>query len=74
MGIGTKILFKRYASTKIYLRIHTQPINLNLSQDQLISKWVNTTDFDGSIQVIYFRNLEKDHGLEFVRYKALQDL
>jgi len=69
MGIGPKKLFKRYAGTKIYPRIHTQPINLNLSQDQLISQWVNTTDFDGSNMF-----QEKDHGLELVRYKALQDL
>jgi len=69
MGIGPRKLFRRYASTKIYPRTHTQPINLNLSQDQLISKWVNTTDFDGSNMF-----QEKDHGLELVRYKALQDL
>jgi len=63
----SKTLYLKVAG--IYPRTHTQLINLNLSQDQLISKWVNTTDFDGSNMF-----QEKDHGLELVRYKALQDL
>ena len=49
--------------------IHIQPINFDLSQDRLISKWVNTTDFDGGNMF-----QEKDHGLEFVWYEAPQDL